>query len=414
MERACLRQEANKGFLMHDATHAGIWRRFGALVLTAALLLMSDPIITRASQAQATAQEASSKPVLTEETYTISQGWAYLTAGDTAKALSFAEQVLAKYPRSIAAAALRIEAAIAHRGGQAGLTAYEQWLGSRKLEDGYLLRRAARAILWETATDPGVGVEALQHLAEDDDPEARAQLVRRMVAGSLGDMRAMARLGDPNAINFLIKQIESGEGSKLTQIDALIQSKSPLAIPPLIRLLKAKNYPTHMAAAADGLGTLNATQAIPALRELYGDQSQLGSVRFMAAVGLFKMGDMTGIAMLRQRLFSDVPHLSIGTALLMASRPDGEWQTVVRKGLSDPDPTVRVMAADLLALVDREAARASLEQLLLDDNPVIREKASQSMVRKIAGDFGTLRRFLRSGDLAARVAAGGRVLELTR
>ena len=36
------------------------------------------------------------------------------------------------------------------------------------------------------------------------------------------------------------------------------------------------------------------------------------------------------------------------------------------------------------------------------------------MVQKVAGDFGTFRRFLRAGDALTRVQAGGRVLELTR
>jgi hypothetical protein len=115
-----------------------------------------------------------------------------------------------------------------------------------------------------------------------------------------------------------------------------------------------------------------------------------------------------------KQLASNVPAISIGTASLMASNPGPEWHAAVKKGLSDPDPAVRVMAADLLALADREASRVALEQLLLDDNAVIREKASQAMVQKVAGDFGTLRRFLRSGDALTRVQAGGRILELTR
>lgn len=363
---------------------------------------------------QGAPQDQTAAPVLTEETHALYNGWALLAAGDAAKAASYAQGVLTKHPRSIAAASLRVEAEIARGGGLAGLAAYETWLGSRKLEDGYLLRRAARAILWQTTPDPALGVEALQHLAGDDDADARAQLVRRMVAGHLGDTRALARLGDQGAINQLIKQIETGEGSKMIQIEALIQSKSPQAVPVLMKLLKDTNYQDHIAAAADGLGTLNSTQAIPELRRLYNDPKQLASVRFMAAGALFRMNDMTGLPMLQQRLTSEFANLSIATARLMAGNPDGTWNTVVRKGLNDPDPAVRVIAAELLATVSREEARQALERLLLDDNPVIREKASQAMVQRIAGDFATLRRFLRAGDAAARVAAAGRVLELTR
>jgi HEAT repeat protein len=388
-------------------------RPFDVWIAALALALLAYGASGRASQT-AMPQEQVAPPVLTEETQAMNNGWAWLAAGDTAKAAGFAQSVLEKYPRSIAAASLRVEAEIARGGGQAGLLAYEQWLGARKLEDGYLLRRAARAVLWEAAANPAVGVEALQHLAGDDDAEARAQLARRMVTGALGDTRALARLGDPGAIQRLIRQIETGEGSKMLQIEALIQSKSPLAIPPLMRLLKDTNYPDHIAAAADGLGTLGGRQAIPELQRLYNDTRQLSTVRLMAAAGLFKMNDMTGIQLLMKQLASNVPAISIGTASLMASNPGPEWHAAVKKGLSDPDPAVRVMAADLLALADREASRVALEQLLLDDNAVIREKASQAMVQKVAGDFGTLRRFLRSGDALTRVQAGGRILELTR
>jgi HEAT repeat protein len=395
------------------SSESGVRRQFGVWSAALVLLLVAYGASNRAWQASGP-QEQTARPVLTEETQAMFNGWALLAAGDTAKAAGYAQSVLDKYPRNIAAAALRVEAEIARGGGQAGLLAYENWLGGRKLEDGYLLRRAARAILWEAAGDPAVGVEALQHLAADEDPEARAQLARRMVAGALGETRALARLGDQGAIQRLIRQIETGEGSKMMQIEALIQSKSPLAIPPLMKLLKDTNYQDHVAAAADGLGTLGATQAIPDLQRLYNDTKQISTVRLMAAVGLFKMNDMTGIQLLMRQLASDVPMLSIGTAQLMASNPGPEWRAAVQKGLSDPDPAVRVMAAELLAVADREASRAALEQLLLDDNQVIREKASQAMVQKVVGDFGTFRRFLRAGDALTRVQAGGRVLELTR
>jgi len=391
----------------------GAQRQFGLWGAALALSLVTCSTAGRAWQTSS-AQEQSPRPVLTEETQAMYNGWALLAAGDTAKAVAYAQGVLDKYPRSIAAASLRVEAEIARGGGQAGLIAYETWLGARKLEDGYLLRRAARAILWEAAGDPAIGVEALQHLAGDDDVEARARLARRMAAGALGETRALARLGDPGAIQQLIRQIETGEGTKMLQIEALIQSKSPLAIPPLMKLLKDTNYQDHIAAAADGLGTLGATQAIPDLQRLYNDPKQLSTVRLMAAVGLFKMNDMTGIQLLLRQLASNVPALSIGTARLMSGSPSPEWLAAVQRGLSDPDPTVRVVAAELLALADREASRAALERLLRDDNPVIREKASQAMVQKVAGDFGTLRGFLRAGDLGARVAAAGRILELTR
>ncbi len=277
MKQESVRQGANVSDPIISRPEPGARRQFGVWSTALVLSLVAYGATNRAWQASG-AQEQTARPVLTEETQAMYNGWALLAAGDTAKAAGYAQSVLDKYPRNIAAAALRVEAEIARGGGQAGLLAYENWLGARKLEDGYLLRRAARAILWEAAGDPAVGVEALQHLAADEDPEARAQLARRMVAGGFGETRALARLGDQGAIQRLIRQIETGEGSKMLQIDALIQSKSPLAIPTLMKLLKDTNYQDHIAAAADGLGTLGARQAIPELQRLYNDQRQLAPV----------------------------------------------------------------------------------------------------------------------------------------
>ena len=359
-------------------------------------------------------QASQPPPVLTEETLALYNGWALLAAGRVADAASNARLVLNKYPRSIAAASLLVEAEIARAGGLGGLAAYEGWLADRRLDDGYLLRRAARAILWGATTQDEVALDALQFLAADDDAEARARLATRMMAGALGDTRALARLGDENAVRRLIDQIEKTPGSKMFQIEALIQSRSPLAVPPLTNLLKDTNHPDHLAAASDGLGVLNATSAIPQLRRLYADTANPFHVRFSAATGLFRMNDQTGIEMLQRSLTSEDAHIRIDTARRMASQPDGTWQNVVRGLVSDRDPSVSVYAAELIAPFDLDLARQALERLLIDTNPAIRELAGRVMVQRVANDFAGLRRLLRSPDTRTVVAAAGRVLELTR
>jgi HEAT repeat protein len=240
-----------------------------------------------------------------------------------------------------------------------------------------------------------------------------------MVAGSMGDTRALARVGDEGAVRRLIDQIENSPGGKMFQIDALVQSRSPLAIPPLTKLLDDRNHPDHIAAAANGLGTLNARAAIPQLRRLYADTSLPSPVRFMAAAGLYKMNDMTGLPLLQMQLTSENANLRIGAARFMAGQPgggqpDATWLTVVRGLVGDPDPAVRVQAAELVAAYDLDLARQSLEGLLTDENAAIRGLAGLAYIDRVATDFGTLRRFLRSPDGLTQVRAAGRVLELTR
>jgi hypothetical protein len=390
-------------------------RRRGALrmllhaVAGAAMVLTVPGVSLEAQQAPPPTPAA-----ITEDTLLLQQGWAFLAAGDAARAAAAADAALGRSPRSIAAASLKVEAEIARGGGGAGLAAYEAWLGTRSLEDGYLLRRAALALLWDAAAKPEVALDALELLAADGDAEARAQLARRMMAGGLGETRALARMGDANAVRRLIDQVRNAPGSKMFQIEALIQSRSPLAVSPLRELLNDRNRPEHVAAAADGLGTLGAREAIPELRRLYEDAAQLPFVRTMAAAGLFKMKDMTGLPLLQQQLTSEFGAIRSHTAQLMASAPDATWQRVVRDLVSDADPSVRVQAASLIAPYDLELARQALVGLMADSNPAIRSLAAKATVQRVATDFGSIRRLLHAEDAAVQVAAAGRLLELAR
>ena len=390
-------------------------RTLKVLLLVAACVLASGPPSVEAQRQTPPGQT----PVLTDETLVVYNGWAMLAAGDVSKAIAYAEAILAKYPRSIAGASLLVEAEIVRGGGAAGLGAYERWLGARRLDDGYLLRRAARASLWDAASSPEVGVEALQGLAADDDPDARARLAQNMDAGSAGDTRALARVGDERAIRRLIDQVEKLPGNKMFQIQTLVESRSPLAIPALTKLLNDTKYPDHMAAAAEGLGILGAKAAIPTLRRLYQDQTTTFAVRNMAAVGLYQMNDMTGLPLLQKQLASEERFIKVDAARRMApppgsGPPDPAWLKVVQELAANPDPTVRVQAAPLLAPYDVEAARRTLDPLLIDTNEAVRELAAKSMLEGVAADFATLRRLMRSTSALTRVRAADRVLRLTR
>jgi hypothetical protein len=368
-----------------------------------------------AAMPSASAQQASAtqKRALTEEVTALANGWALLASGDAAKASAAADAVLGKYPRSVPAATLLIEAEIARGGGSAGLAAYERWLGSKPLENAYLLRRVARAILWSAVATPEVGVEALQQLAADDEAEARAQLARQMVQGNLAELRALAAIGDEGAVRRLADMIQKQKvGSKAFLIGALIESKSPLAIAPLTSVLDDKNRPEDVAAAADGLGKLGGNTAIPRLRQLYADQSFPYPV--LAAGALYRMGDMTGLALLQRQLTSEVPQIRKGAAEMMASNPDATWHQVVRGLISETDPVVRLGAAQLLAPFDLDLSRQTLEALLVDSNGAVRQNAALAMVERTATDLRAIRRFLRSTDDLVRVKASGRVLALSR
>ena len=121
------------------ASRARPWA--GRSALAVALLVIAAPGVV--ARQQAGTSQAS------EEVALMSTGWAYLAAGDLARAVDHANLALAKSPRSLAAITLLVHADIMRAGALTGLDSYEQWLGGRAPDDGYLLRHVARASLLE-------------------------------------------------------------------------------------------------------------------------------------------------------------------------------------------------------------------------------------------------------------------------
>jgi len=108
----------------------------------------------------------------------LAQGWAQLNRGEAAAASATGASLLGQFPRSAAVLALAIEADIARVGALAALDTYERWLGARKLDDAYVLRRIARGLLRESgnARPNPARVEALKYLAADGDVDAANEL----------------------------------------------------------------------------------------------------------------------------------------------------------------------------------------------------------------------------------------------
>ena len=375
---------------------------FRVFVLSIALVVGALPALAQQAQASSAAQAG-----------VLADGWARLAKGDTAGAARAAAEALGVDPLSAGAAQLAIEADLARGGAEAGLAAYEKWLGGRRLDDGYLLRRVARAVLRQSLVkQPNVTakLEALRALAADGDRDAEAALERAAISGSFGETRALAMNGDERGVNFLIARLASVP-VKGPIIEALAGSGSKLPVPQLMALLSDPSDVTR-AAAADALGRLGATEAIAPLRPLLKDQ--FPAVRLRAAGALFRLNDSSGLPLLNELAASEHAAIRVAAARELASQPDTGWQSLVRGLTSDPDPSVRLEAARLIAPYDPMLARQVLDDLMRDSNVALREAASEVLVERVAGDFATLRPLLRSGDVLVRVRAAARILELTR
>ena len=348
------------------------------------------------------------------EAATLAEGWALLAKGDAGGAAVIAWQQLARNQNNTAALVLAVDADLARGGASGGLTTYEKWLGSRRLDDAYVLRRVARALLVESSgkqPNASARLEALKQLAADGDQAAAATLEQAASTNGFGETRALASMGNEQAVDQLIARLNSMPGSKTPVIDALGDSGSRRAVPPLKALLSDPND-VNRAAAADALGRLGAVDATPQIRPLLNDQVFM--VRLKAAGALFRLSDSSGVSLLMELTSSEHAGIRVAAARELAPQPDTAWQSLVRSLANDPDPMVRLEAARLIAPYDQPLANSVLDALMRDNNIGIREAASDVLVERVASNFATLRALLRSGDVAVRVKAAGRILELTR
>lgn len=351
--------------------------------------------------------------ITVEDAAVLANGWALLADGKPADALARALRILQKDPRSIAGLDLAVEADLANHGAQAGLAQYEHWLAGRPVEEPGVLRRIARALLLEIALQQGdhaARVEALRGLAADGDPEAKRQIAAVVAQGTIPP-GSRAALGDQNAVRALLAQLDLGGPGQVVTIDALGESRSPLAVPALVARLRDPRQEVRAAAAA-ALGKIGDADQVPQLAPLLSDTSL--HVRVSAAGALLTLGDASGVTELETLMTDESATTRLMAAQALASHPDGSWSSVVRELASSEDPEVRAGAARLLAAQDPAFARAVLNDLANDDNPAIRELAALDLGEVVSSDLTELRGMLKSESLLTRAKAGAQVLAVTR
>lgn len=382
--------------------------------LRVAGLLVACLAVGAAAHAQATSTPPASANEL------LAAGWSALARGNQAEAKAIAARIerLNDGSRSAAVVSFLVEVGIATEGYVGGLTAYEKWLGKRTLEDAYVLRPVAAAVLRDLAsgTNAGAKVAARQALAADGDPQAAAELKTAIESGDLTAVAAAAATGNTAAVDRLLGKF--GDGSKVTP--ALLEAAGATGdrrfVAAAMPLLQSE-HDFVQAAAARALGRLGGRDAIPALRDLLKDPRY--HVQFAAAAALFRLGDPEGSALIEEAARSEHAAVRVGAAEATASRPDQGWLQRVRDLANDTgnDPQVRVNAARLLAPHDAAAAAALLRSLMQDQNPAIRQLAELTIADDLAPgstDVKTLRELLRAGEPRLRAQAAARLLALTR
>lgn len=387
----------------HESVHRPVVRWCAVVTLIVAAAIGSAGV--------ARAQSAPPSPSF--ETQRLAEGWTALRQGNLPQAAQIAEQLIVDFPRSVAVVALAIEVDVRRGAALAGLASYERWLGSRRVDDPYALRRIAQAHLETIAANPshGARIQAARSLAADGSAEARAELARAAANGGVVETQMLASLGDTGAVRDLVAQLQIDGGGKARIIAALVESRSPLAVPPLMDLL-GNHREEQRVAAAEALGKLGAVQAVPRLQALLNDPAF--PVRLAAASALYRLENHDGMNLLSELLSSEHGTIRLAVAEVMAVRPPATWSSVVRELTRHEDAMVQLGAARLIAPYEPELAAEVLARLGQSDNPAVREEAGRAFVERLAADFATLRRYLRSADGQTSVRAAARILELTR
>jgi HEAT repeat protein len=381
------------------------------ILLVPFLAVVTAPIaVAMPAQAQSPApQTLPAASVPSQEAAALAQGWVLLAEGKFDEATRAARSVSSRFPPSIAALALLIEADIARGGATTALGSYETWLGPRTHEEPAALRRVARAFLYEWSRQTSDGETrsyALLALARDGDEQARA-----LIAADAAEVGTRARLGDEKAVDAMVERMAGTPGSKVGEIQMLGEIGSKRAGPPLAKLLEDP-LPENRAAAAAALGKLDHREAAPGLRQLLKDERSL--VRVAAAGALFQMGDTSGAAVLEELAASEHATVRRSAALLMASHPTEAWKGLVRGLAADPDPAIQLDAARLMAPHDPAFSRGIFDRLIVDSNLAIREQATLALAESPLAGFAELRRLLRTGPGPVKVRAADRILEATR
>lgn len=368
-------------------------------------------VAVSASSADAQTASATSK---------LAQGWTALAAGQPVQAAAAAEQILKTTPRNHDAVSLAIAAQVAAGRPLPALDSYERWLAASSHEDRFLLEPVAAGVLRELATNPAPRIKfgALQALARSGDPAARAALQQAAQSETLPieAERALAETGDKNGVQRLEARIAAGgPRDKSGAIEALSAAGSRGSSTVIALALKDPALPSRIA-AAEALASLGVTDAIPALKEALNDPE--GPVRVSVAVALARLGDQSGAAILQTLESSPVGDLRLLLASARApGNPEGAWVGTAAALLGDPDPLVRVGAAELLLgfAKDPGEARSTVEAALADSNPALRSAAASSLAtatqrRGLGDDLRTLRRLLRDQIPDVRLAAGALLL----
>jgi HEAT repeat protein len=344
----------------------------------------------------------------TTDAQALSRGWASLAAGRSAEAVSAADGILKKKPRSHAAFILKIEALSAGAQPLAALDAYEAWIPKigGNVDDRGLLEPIAMGILRVLSTDRDIAVRvsALKFLASAGDESATEGLRKLMGEGNPQAMVALSAAGDANAIAALQTMVGSGAPRDVSALISSLGDQGALT-PELMQTLAKDRVPMNRAAVADALAKSKDPAAQSLLDALSQDPDPL--VHFSVIVARAKNGDDAALAQARTMLASDVPDIRLSAAEALSTKLPVEAEQAVRPLLTNPDGLNRFRAAAIVGRSDPAAVQSVLMEGLAHQSPLIQQEAARLVGTILPTNIVLLRQLLRDSDHSVVVAAAG-------
>ena len=357
------------------------------------------------------APAAAQAPRPASDAQVISRGWAALAAGRFDEAVSLANGVLKRKPRSHAALSLKIEALSSGAQPLTALDAYEEWLpkAGRSVDDRGVLEPIAAGMLRTLAadSDPRIRSAALEFLARAGDDTALQALKKSSGDGDQSATLALVASGDVEGIATLQTLVGAGTGRDNSAAIAALAAHG--GVPPaLLETLIKDRVPMNRAAAARAIGANGGPTGTQVLDELGKDPDPL--VRMSVTLARAKSGDDKALADARAMLASEVPDVRLIAAEALISSLPSESEQAVRPLLTNPDGLNRFRAAALVGQVDPMAVQAVLIEGLAQENPLIQQEAARIVAETLPGDLGLLRQLLRHRDRSIVVNAAGAII----
>ena len=192
-------------------------------------------------------------------------------------------------------------------------------------------------------------------------------------------LRALARIGDPRAVEPLVESLKTAEVWLAPRIADILTRHGALVVDPLIAFLAQPGRHPARAWAANVLGEVRAQRAFPALVRGLDDLED--EVRAKSATALGRLGDRRAIAYLLEHLLGDpAPFVRARIAGTLGQFDDTEVIDRLVRALGDPAWWVRMRSVEALEQIGTRA-EGPLLVALDDPDPEIRIRAAVGLER---------------------------------